>query len=73
MKAKLNKLNADLLFEKKEYDLAANYYALSDEDFEHVCLKFLTLEDINPLINYLNFYSQYKLSDENNKEKYFIQ
>lgn len=77
LRAKIFKLNGDLLFEKKDYDSSANYYALSDENFEHVCLKFMKLKNINPLINYLNFFNQYKLSDDGknkkNKEKYFIQ
>ena len=79
-KAKLHKLNADLLFKRKDYDLSALEYGLSDENFEHICLKFLKLNDLNPLINYLNFVNKFRLSGNDNikngdynNDIYFIQ
>jgi len=79
--AKLHKLNADLLFNRKDYELSGLEYALSDENFEHICLKFLKLNDIKPLINYLNCINHLRLtnSKENddkesqNTEEFFIQ
>ena len=72
IKAKLHKLNGDLFFTKKDYDSAALEYALSDENFEHICLKFSELNDFNPLINYLSFVNQFRFSDnsDNNKENF---
>ena len=85
IKAKLHKLNGDLLFKRKDYDLSALQYGESDEDFEHICLKFLKLNEINPLVTYLNYIKEYRLNnnpinkkegmiDNNNQnEEYFIQ
>ena len=71
-KAKLHKLKADHLFNKKEYEEAAMEYALSNENFEHVCLKFSKLNDSNHLFNYLNFVNKLKIykiiQDMENKE-----
>ena len=71
-KAKLHKLKADYLFNKKEYEEAAMEYALSNENFEHVCLKFAKLSDSNHLFNYLNFVNKLKIykiiKDLENKE-----
>ena len=74
-KAKLRKLNGDLLFKRKEYDLSAVEYSQSDENFEHICLKLLKLNNNNPLINYLSYVNKIKLSTNQNKDdnKYFIQ
>ena len=69
IKAKLHKLNGDLLFKRKDYDASAFEYGLSDENFEHICLKFLKLNDINPLINYLNFVCQFRCFNNDNKKK----
>ena len=75
IEAKLHKLNGDLYLKKKDYDSAALEYALSDEDFEHICLKFSKLNDLNPLINYLSFVKQFRLSnnDDNNSDENFIE
>ena len=78
---KLHKLNADLLFNRKDYGLSGINYALSNENFEHICLKFLKLNDINPLITYLNSIKNLRLSknkendveDSQNIEEFFIQ
>ena len=69
LSANLHKIYADSLFKNKKYDLAGQEYALSNENFEHVCLQFSKLNDINPLINYLNFVNKYRLEDK----KYFLQ
>ena len=66
IKAKLHKLNGDLLFKRKYYDMAALEYGESDEDFEHICLKFLKLKDLNPLTTYLNYIKDYRLISNNN-------
>ena len=72
LKAKLHKLKADYLFNKKEYEEAGMEYALSNENFEHVCLKFSKLSDSNHLFNYLNFVNKLKIfkiiKDIENKE-----
>ena len=77
LKSKLHKLNGDLLFKRKDYELSGMEYAFSDENFEHICLKFLKLNDINPLINYLNFVNKIRLTsnekDDNDNEIFFIQ
>ena len=48
-------------------------YALSNENFEHICLKFFDLNDINYLINYLNLLNKLKIANllykEENKEE----
>ena len=71
-KAKLHKLKADYLFNKQEYEEAGMEYALSNENFEHVCLKFSKLSDSNHLFNYLNFVNKLKIykiiKDIENKE-----
>ena len=73
--AKLHKLNADFLFKKKEYDASAVEYGLSNENFEHICLKFLKLNDINPLFHYLDYVNKFILinDNKNNEHNYFIQ
>ena len=73
-KEKLRKLNAEFLFGKKhQYDSAGMEYALSNENFEHICLKFFDLNDINYLINYLNLLNKLKIANllykEENKEE----
>ena len=60
-KEKLHKLKADYLFNKKEYEDAGMEYALSNENFEHVCLKFAKLNDNSHLFNYLNFVNKLKI------------
>ena len=78
---KLHKLNADLLFNRKDYGLSGINYALSNENFEHICLKFLKLNDINPLITYLNSIKDLRLPKNNENddeesqktEEFFIQ
>ena len=53
IKPKLHKIYADNLFEKKNYLEAAKEYAFSDEIFEHVCMKFLNINNNLALIRYL--------------------
>ena len=60
MKPILHKLYANLLFAQKKYLDAAEQYAFSDEKFEHVCLKFLSLNNIESLIKYLSLIYYYK-------------
>ena len=79
MISKLHKLNADKLFKEKNYSEAGIEYAKSDENFEHVCLKFLKLNNINYLFNYLLNYKNKKFPKLIKNEKgdesdsYFLQ
>ena len=68
IKMKLHKLNADFLFEKKEYDKSAEEYAISDENFEHICIKFSKLNDIKYLIHYLKAFYEKKFMEIKQKE-----
>ena len=60
MKPILHKLYANFLFDQKQYLDAAKQYAFSDEKFEHVCLKFLSLNNIESLLQYLSLVYYYK-------------
>ena len=84
MKPILHKLYGNLLFEQKKYSEAVEHFALSDEKFEHVCLKFLSINNIESLLKYLALIFHYKLEKKNtcdlkkeknpiNSEKYFIE
>ena len=85
MKPILQKLYGDLLFEQKKYLEAAEHYAFSDENFEHICLKFLKINNSQALLKYLSLIFHFKI-EKNNKnnnkisdagsikeEKYFIE
>ena len=79
-KSQLRKLKANLLFQKKDYESAGLEYTLSDENFEHVCMKFFKLNDINHLFNYLNLVNKINLAkieedkkNEENKDVFLIQ
>ena len=71
MKPILHKLYANLLFDQKNYLDAAEHYAFSDEKFEHVCLKFLSLNNIESLLKYLSliYYYKNKKSIQNRKKR----
>ena len=72
---KLHKLYANDLFNKKDYNLAVEQYALSDENIEHVCLNLLIKKQLIPLIKYLKLYKKHHLpiSNGSNGNEYFIQ
>jgi len=53
IRPKLHKLYAEHLFEQKKYLEAADEYAFSDEIFEHVCMKFLSINHSQALLEYL--------------------
>ena len=55
LKPKLHKINAERLFAQKEYLEAALEYVRSDETFEHVCIKFLLINNVECLLIYLYF------------------
>ena len=63
----LRKLYADSLFNQKKYNEAADNYAYSDEKFEHVCLRFLKINNIQSLLRYfaIIFYLKYEKNDKN--------
>ncbi|XP_030245587.1 vacuolar protein sorting-associated protein 18 homolog [Drosophila navojoa] len=44
---------AEAAFKEGSYEVAANYYAETDEAFETVCLKFMVLPDKRPIVNYV--------------------
>ena len=85
MKPILQKLYGNLLFEQKKYLEAAEHYAFSDENFEHICLKFLNINNIGALLKYLSLIFHFKTEKKNSikgkkcdvneikEEKYFIE
>ncbi|KAM8718382.1 hypothetical protein ACLKA7_000194 [Drosophila subpalustris] len=44
---------AEAAFQDGAYEVAANYYAETEETFEKVCLKFMVLPDKRPIISYV--------------------
>lgn len=78
MKPKLHKLYAEHLFKEKKYLESAIQYAFSDEKFEHVCLKFLTLNNHQGLTRYLFLINQFRINKSDEKspinfiEKYLV-
>jgi len=58
----LYKLYAQQLFDQKQYLKAADEYAFSDEIFEHVYIKFLSIDNNEGLLQYLTLvlYFRYK-------------
>jgi hypothetical protein len=68
LKPKLHKLNAEKLFNEKKYDKAAEEFGLSDEIFESVCVKFITANQHQALLKYLNIVKNSKLSSANKKD-----
>ena len=67
----LHKIYADHLFNKGKYLDAALEYAFSNEIFENICIKFLSVNNITGLIRYLILIIQfrmYKSVDGKNKE-----
>ena len=69
IKPKLHKIYADYLFEQKKFKEAAYEYAFSDEIFEHVCMKFLSINHNEALIKYLSLVSNLRLSRKGNDIK----
>ena len=73
LRPSLHKLYADNLFEKKQYLQAAIEYAFSNEIFEHVCIKFLKINNTVGLIRYIILIMQFRLNhikkEEKNKDK----
>ena len=77
MKPKLHKLYAEYLFKQKKYLESALEYAFSDEIFEQVCLKFLTINNNKSLIRYLSLINYFRIRGKNDtltsKGKNFIE
>ena len=80
MKPTLHKLYGNKLFKEKNYSDAAINFAFSDEKFEHVCLKFLSVNNYEALLKYLALTFNFKLKrntklNKNNSqnEEYFIE
>ena len=82
LRPKLHKLYAEQLFEQKKYLKAADEYAFSDEIFEHVCFKFLSIENYEGLLQYLALVLYFRCKNKKNslkvkseterKDNYFI-
>ena len=74
LKPKLHRLNADKLLKEEQYDKAAENYSLSDELFESVCVKFMTLNQYGALLKYLTLIKNTKLANLHRKDeiKYFL-
>lgn len=66
LKPKLHKIYADHLFEKQKYLEAAEEYAFSNEIFEHVCLKFLSINNNSALIRYLALINKFRIVNKTN-------
>ena len=69
---KICKLSANEYFEKGDYNNASIKYALSDEKFEEVCLKFLLKNELGGLKNYLNIIDKTRLTEKDMTQKYLI-
>ena len=74
LKPKLHRLNAEKLLKEEQYDKAAENYSLSDELFESVCVKFMTLNQYGALLKYLTLIKNTKLANLHRKDeiKYFL-
>ena len=76
MRPKLHKLYAEHLFKEKKYLESAMEYAFSDEIFEQVCLKFLSINDNPSLIRYLSLINYFRIRGKNesysSRDKNFI-
>ena len=68
MRPILHKLYGNQLFKEKNYSDAAINYAFSDEKFEHICLKFLNVNNIDALLKYLTLIFYFKLERKNNNK-----
>ena len=78
IRPKLHKIYGDYLFEKKRFMKAAEEYANSDENFEHVCIKFLSTNNNLALLKYLSlvYYLRMKKhigDNKDNDDSYFIE
>ena len=77
MRPKLHKLYAEYLFKEKKYLESATEYAFSDEIFEQVCLKFLSVNNNKSLIRYLALINYFRISGKkdilSSKEIKFIE
>ena len=69
IRPKLHKLYAEQLFEQKQYLKAADEYAFSDEIFEHVCIKFLGINNCQALLEYLALVLKFRCQNKLNAVK----
>lgn len=69
IRPKLHKLYAEQLFEQKQYLKAADEYAFSDEIFEHVCMKFLGINNCQALLEYLALVLKFRCQNQSNTSK----
>ena len=76
IRPKMHKIYADYLFEQKKFKEAAKEYVFSDENFEHVCIKFLSINNSEALITYLSLVNNLRLKRKENEnifiEKYLV-
>ena len=77
MRPKLHKLYGEHLFKEKKYLESATEYAFSDEVFEQVCVKFLSINNNLSLIRYLSLINYFRIRGKNDnlstKDKSFIE
>ena len=66
---RINRINAEELFNKGDYVNSAMIYNNSDENFEIICLKYLMKDQIDALNYYLELYLSTNYSPKKDKEK----
>jgi len=66
---KISRIIAEKFFEEKNGLSAITNFALSDESFENVCLKYLMTDSYNELKIYLEYYMGSNLYQKNNNKK----
>ena len=69
MVKRINRIIAEKFFEEKNGFSAITNFALSDESFENVCLKYLMNDSYEELKIYLEYYKDSNLYEEKEKEK----
>ena len=66
LKRRINRINADELYEKKDAINSPNKYVNSDEKFENVYLKYLMNDQLEPLNIYLELYLGSNIGNSDN-------
>ena len=68
---RINRINAEELFNRGDYLNSAMIYNNSDENFEIICLKYLMKDQIDALNYFLELYlsTNYSIKKEKGKEK----
>ena len=66
---RIDRINAEESFNKKDYYNSPNLYVDSDEKFENVCLKFIMKDKLDSLAIYLESYLQKNIVPQKEKDK----